>query len=316
MISYHKILPKVFVYKNLIPNAAKYCQRLKEIHDNADEESLLFNRIQPWSTFGTSVNYEAKFDKVALEDKARLEITKNPHRKETIELEKEIIETVESAFISATDHYLKEFELLHKKEDWVISAPSYDRYWPTKEEHIRGTGHGLRLAMSHHSDFQLEREEQPGLQYVLTVTIYLNDDYEGGEVLFLNGGTQTPYKPQAGDVLVFPSGNPRYLSEDGRYFHGVTAVENSDKYFCRSFYTEYFEGSEEWLANQEKYGAEVWEKMEQVRIASGLRKLNSDPIVLLQDTDSIPEIDQYILDILKESGVDPERECGLEEFRS
>ena len=43
------------------------------------------------------------------------------------------------------------------------------------------------------------------------------------------------YKPEAGDVVVFPSGNPDYLSDDGFYFHCVNRVTGGDKYFLSIF---------------------------------------------------------------------------------
>ena len=44
----------------------------------------------------------------------------------------------------------------------------------------------------------------------VSVLVYLNDDYEGGELFFPN--FDYTYKPQAGDCLFFPSGN-LYLHE-------------------------------------------------------------------------------------------------------
>jgi hypothetical protein len=61
------------------------------------------------------------------------------------------------------------------------------------------------------------------------------------------------YKPVAGDLVVFPSGEP--------YFHGVKSISNGNKYLIRTFWQWEYPGSEEWLANQEKYGQEEWAKL-------------------------------------------------------
>ena len=47
--------------------------------------------------------------------------------------------------------------------------------------------------------------DTPGPKTVLTATIYINDDYEGGGVSYLNefDGTIVNYKPSAGDLVIF-----------------------------------------------------------------------------------------------------------------
>jgi predicted 2-oxoglutarate/Fe(II)-dependent dioxygenase YbiX len=80
--------------------------------------------------------------------------------------------------------------------------------------------------------------------------MYLNADYEGGEIDFrifndrddkmrITGGELLPldanygeipaimYKPQAGDLIIFPSRVP--------YYHGVRRVSTGTKYFVRMF---------------------------------------------------------------------------------
>jgi hypothetical protein len=98
--------------------------------------------------------------------------------------------------------------------------------------------------------------------------MYLNDDYEGGEIsfkVFKEDGTYSKieYKPQQGDVMVFPSGEP--------FFHGVKTVQSNNKYFLRTFWWYNFDGTPEWHANQEKYGEEQWALMEKERWKAGFR---------------------------------------------
>lgn len=118
------------------------------------------------------------------------------------------------------------------------------------------------LIMHYHTDYQQERAEEPGFKFGLTCTMYLNSDYEGGEIsfkVFEEDGTykRFDYKPQQGDVLVFPSGEP--------YYHGVKTVRNNYKYFLRAFWWWEFEGTAEWLENQRKHGEEQWAAMEKAR---------------------------------------------------
>jgi hypothetical protein len=115
------------------------------------------------------------------------------------------------------------------------------------------------VAMHYHTDFQQEKREEPGFKPYITCTMYLNDDYEGGEIAFKilkddKSIDEIVYKPKAGDILVFPSDEP--------YYHGVGLTTNGQKYFVRSFWDYYFPGSPNWHAGLEKYGTETWAQME------------------------------------------------------
>lgn len=88
--------------------------------------------------------------------------------------------------------------------------------------------------MGYHTDYF--SVEEPAGEFALTCTMYLNDNYEGGEVCFKTNGEDYVYKPQAGDVMVFPSGHPDLLSEDGVCLHGVRKITEGLKYFVRIFY--------------------------------------------------------------------------------
>lgn len=61
---------------------------------------------------------------------------------------------------------------------------------------------------------------------LVSLVYYLNDDYEGGEVEFKDH-IGTPFKPSAGDLLIFPS------SVD--YVHRVLPITSGRKYAAISF---------------------------------------------------------------------------------
>jgi len=98
----------------------------------------------------------------------------------------------------------------------------------------------------------------PGPKFFITCTMYINDDYKGGDIEFFVDGKLINHKPKAGDILIFPSEEP--------YYHGVKLIEDGYKFFVRNFVMEPFEGTKEWLDNQKKYGAYRWALMEQERI--------------------------------------------------
>lgn len=60
---------------------------------------------------------------------------------------------------------------------------------------------------------------------LLSMIFYLNDDYEGGELVFPRQGIE--YKPVAGDAIVFPSGFP--------YPHAVKPVTKGRRYAVIAF---------------------------------------------------------------------------------
>ena len=97
----------------------------------------------------------------------------------------------------------------------------------------------------------------------LTVIIGLNDDYEGGEVDFVMGDKLVKYKPEAGDLLVFPSGHPDYLTEEGKpYLHGVMPSYKNNKFLSRMYWQKYQKGTDEWYEKEAEFGKEVWASMQ------------------------------------------------------
>lgn len=115
-------------------------------------------------------------------------------------------------------------------------------------------------AIGFHTDNKASMVNMPGPKPVLTATIYLNDDYEGGEVSFLadKSSSVITYKPKAGDITIFPSYNP--------FFHAALPVSGAKKYLIRYFLCYYYQGSEEHHEGIKEFGEEAWKKMQQYRI--------------------------------------------------
>lgn len=121
------------------------------------------------------------------------------------------------------------------------------------------------FAMMYHTDFQRDIAYSPGFKFAVTCVMYLNDDYDGGEVLFrfLDDDLVTikedyDYKPSAGDIVVFMSGHPHY--------HGVRSISSGEKYMIRTYWRYDYPGHPLWLKLQEKYGPDIWNQMEEDRL--------------------------------------------------
>lgn len=252
-----EIYPRIFVYKGAFKNSLEFIEKVKELPT-----------WQSWWTFGDmasvpGVEY-AKFDVKPTYEEWEAFIS------EYVDSTKgkpgwDLSPYVDKLFYKATEDHMKKYPL--ELPNWSHQKPSIAKYVAL------GGVDDDKYSMHYHTDFQREKADAPGLKYALTCTMYLNDDYEGGELTFKianeSGGFDTiDYKPGAGDVVVFPSVEP--------YFHGVKQITSGDRYFIRTFWTSEFAGTPEWLANQEKYGTEVWAQMEKERESAFRRGESTD----------------------------------------
>ena len=142
-------------------------------------------------------------------------------------------------------------------DNWKFNPPNICMYEPD-------SGVSDLIAMHYHTDYRQAAASAPGDKFAITCTMYLNDNYDGGEILFkiyANGKDEPPlyisYKPKAGDIVIFPSGEP--------YYHAVNLVKNGEKYFVRSFWQYEFYGTPEWQENEKKFGKKVWSEIEEER---------------------------------------------------
>jgi hypothetical protein len=88
-----------------------------------------------------------------------------------------------------------------------------------------------------HSDYFEQDMDTPGYKLIFTTMMYLNDDYEGGEICFWSGDKMLGYKPEPGDIVVFPSCEP--------FYHGVLNIYKNNRYAIRMNYCAVTEGSKE-----------------------------------------------------------------------
>lgn len=118
--------------------------------------------------------------------------------------------------------------------------------------------------MTYHTDYIQERFFMPGFKFHTTVLFYPNDNYEGGEISFLEVDDEKnilwykDYKPQAGDIVVFSSRSPIY--------HGVLENKNGEKYIIRTYWRTNDEPTEEWTKGIEEHGEENWNKLQEERV--------------------------------------------------
>jgi hypothetical protein len=253
-----EIYPKIFVYKNVFKDIEKTYTLLKEsVGDD------LFSPWTKWSHFGEYLYPTFKDHHHGITVDA-LKMIKTKTEKEE-EQRLAILELLEIFYKTTADYALKngiDIDLGkqivnsegNKEPEWNRSGPSIARYKTDITDPI---------AMMYHSDYIREPLRSPGYKFVITALTYFNDDYEGGEIDFIVNGKAFMYKPEAGDMLVFPSGHPEILTEDGSVFlHGVLAPKNYSKYISRMYWMKYDIGEDEWFKKEKEFGKEVWESMQ------------------------------------------------------
>lgn len=251
-LNYVEIYPKVHVYRNVLKDPQKLYEVMRKSEETSDGKYFL-KKWDPWAHFG-SYSQSKYIGEYTKEDEAHPMFVE----------EKEFSDEVENAYALVLADYVKTHNI-NLPEGWRFSGCSYSKYNP--QVNVMNND----MTMQYHTDFITSQKEMPGDKFFITCTMYINDDYKGGDIEFFVDGKLINHKPVAGDILVFPSTEP--------YYHGVKVIEETEKFFVRNFVMFNYEGSEEWLKNQRRYGAYKWSKMELERIE------HDDPrnMVYLQD---------------------------------
>jgi len=257
-----EIYPNILVYKNMFKDISK---SYKVLTDSLVElEDRLFNPWTEWSIFGEYLNpitplfcmdgkyggLESIETKTEIEENQKqfgIEMMKNFHlvtqdyiKRYNLDVDLDLLSTDESGDLIPT---------------WRWTGGTIGKYHISNEEEK----HGMR----YHSDYMREQGSAPGYKFIITCTIYFNDDYEGGEIDFAMGDKLVKYKPEAGDLLVFPSGHPDYLTEDDKpYLHGVMPSYNKNKFLARMYWQKYQKGTDEWYEKEKQFGKDVWSSMQ------------------------------------------------------
>jgi hypothetical protein len=241
-----KLHPQVWVFRGGILNPEVLLEKLKALPD--------WNK---WWVFGHITDALGGVDKVwnKFPDDKEWETFLSDEVSQRTRFP-DISREIEEYFYAATKMYVEELGI--EQDTWMHQNPSVCVY---REE----GGVTDEMSMHYHTDWVPERAEARGYKFKITCTMYLNDDYEGGELAFLlrdnreddSNDIKFDYKPTAGDILIFPSVEP--------FYHGVKRLRKGDRYFIRNFWLEFFPGTPEWLAGEAEHGEEAWAELEKVR---------------------------------------------------
>jgi hypothetical protein len=236
----------VIVYKNALPNTSTIMDIIKKSKLKEKADHTYFLGWNGWYTFGDQVSMPWVPYVDTIEELISNEfVVKDSEILDGEDEEKYVAEAISSVFYAITKDYMARTNTLPL--DWTPMGIAVCRYQVIETP---------EMGMAYHTDYAQSKVHEPGYKFGITCTMYPNDNYKGGEILFLNTDTTQviEYTPSAGDIVMFPSGAP--------YYHGVNKILEGEKYIVRLFWGYNFPGSEEWFLNEEKYGKEEWAKMQ------------------------------------------------------
>lgn len=220
-MKHKEILPLVYVTKNPFDN-------LNEIHNffiNKNDNNLMY--LSEWND-NSHKGIVSK--RCGFTNAIEMQPAKNVNNKE-----KEVLEQIRQKRNETYNEYV---ELVKDNPIWngeLISLKENSDSWYRNGYDIF-CHEGLPLskskenvyALNYHTDANFADYGQD--QHVVTTMMYLNDDYEHGEIefFFKEDGVDKVlcYKPAAGDFITFPSFFP--------YFHGVRAPYGGERYTIRT----------------------------------------------------------------------------------
>jgi len=238
-LEYVEIYPRVDVYRNVLKDPQALYNTMKK-SETTSEGKFLLKTWDPWAHFGTysQIKNPLEIDEASKNEPMFLE-------------EKDFADQVQQAYDAVLSDYIERHGI-ELKPGWHFSGCSFSKYTDQVDTLSN------KMTMQYHTDFIISERDMPGSKFQITCTMYINDDYDGGDIEFFVDGNIINHKPKAGDILVFPSDEP--------YFHGVKTIYNGEKFFVRNFVMYPYEGSPEWMENQKKFGAANWMKKEFTRL--------------------------------------------------
>jgi hypothetical protein len=241
--TYVEIGSFIRVYKNLLPENSLLRWSLDKMVD-ANSSDYLYSEWEDWFVFGKYSHEKHNLTGETLKVDATLNGELGLHR------------AINDATKMAMAHYVGDYKIPLPEKSFMtnVSLAFYN-------DGVDISSDGTNMAMNFHSDYVFPSHGWPGEKFLITVTTYINDDYEGGEIVFLHENTLLTYKPQAGDIIVFPSGNPTW-PQNSPYLHHVKTPLNGRKYILRSF-LKYIDdsASQEWIDGVNLHGEEEYKRM-------------------------------------------------------
>jgi hypothetical protein len=183
---YKVIKEKIVYFENAIPDASKLVATL---------ERLDCAPVTGWSTWDTGGDAEG-FSYGEIKYLNRYSV-KYEDDQTTIDESLWVMDTISNAMKSCAKTYASIFDIDEVSTKYACNHMSHPRttmgvskYFPDRQ-------------MGPHIDWN---ESNSDIEY--TVVVYLNDNYDGGELEFVEPELDVKIKPKAGSIVMFPSFMP------------------------------------------------------------------------------------------------------------
>ena len=255
-IEAYTLIPGAVVYKNAFKDIDKVFSFFKEA-ENYPEDTYIMKKFYEWGHHGIMTEVDSQ----SINSR-----TVNQNNKQDVR-QKEIFQNIYSSYKYIAKDFIAKYgnkdiwPSTYKKVDLFTEAENTKiAFLKYNHENIFKSKEFSTTSSAFHSDFFQQDMDSPGHKLIFTVMLYLNDDYDNGEICLFDGTKIVGYKPKAGDAVVFPSCEP--------FYHGVLTTYNSDRYAIRMNYCIETAGSDEFKsgtytksANETNYKVPfIWEK--------------------------------------------------------
>lgn len=185
-----EVYDKIVYYYDLFPSSLNIIELIEE------DELSATSKITKWKTWGPS-------DNKIVYGKQKTIYSSNTEFNDS-KFDSFIIRTIKNAIVECSEDYAKRYSL----EIGNLTPLSISKYFEG-------------ASMGSHVDSYSDNPKE-----TLSVVLYLNDNYNGGELYFKNQNIKI--KPESGSLIAFPSSDP--------YFHESMPVTSGIKYISPGFW--------------------------------------------------------------------------------
>ena len=191
-------------YKNAINNPNKLIESIENLDKNLNSQNINSTSVKPWNPW----------------------INESSIQKEIFCMQKFIpqVKDIKDNDIFKNEQSLISSELFGALENTLNHYSTI--LYPFAEKNIKSREKTMHLLKYEKTGYLPAHQDQGVSTRVLSVLLYLNDNYEGGEITFRH--SNITIKPEAGSLIFFPS---NFL-----YVHEVAPITSGTRYSLPNWY--------------------------------------------------------------------------------
>ena len=173
------IAPKINVYRNMFNDLEDTLRFLKSTEQYTEKTGVM----EPWKDW--EANWFGKMAEIVTDGFYEIK----EYDDEETKKQKNIFNEIKNIYVNVLNDYASMYK---DEEGWPTFITSWENFPTDPWDYVREIGilkynknqpeHKAKypLAMHYHMDYNSSDEESRNSKLIITVTFYLNDDYEGG----------------------------------------------------------------------------------------------------------------------------------------